>query len=147
MQHVFRILPLKPIDRGPDMQNGTYLSDIKSELYDNRKERFAANRMAQLLIVLPGLSGLKTKNCQLIDVCLDGAGFKVPDTIGLPQHYYVKIAGIAERIGCAEINRNGDRIGVKFLVPLQPGALREIVRSDFLSGGGVGTAPGKPVRN
>jgi hypothetical protein len=128
------------------MQQGTYLSDMKSELYDNRKERFAANRMAQLLIVLPGLAGLTAKNCQLIDICLDGAGFKVPDTIGLPKHYYVKIAGIAERMGCAEIHRNGDRIGVKFLVPIKPVVLREIIRSDFLSGGGVSAVPGMSVR-
>jgi hypothetical protein len=129
-----------------NMQQGTYLSALKSELYDNRKERFAANRMAQLLIVMPGLAGLATKNCQLVDVCLDGAGFKVPDTIGLPLHYYVKIAGIAERMGCAEINRNGDRIGVKFLVPLKPKVLREIIRSDFLSGGGVGGTGGGAAR-
>ncbi len=93
--------------------------------------------MAQIYVVMPGLQGVRVKNCQLVDICLDGAGIRVSDTIGLPQHYYLKIAGIEDRFPCAEIYRKDDRISVRFIVPMDPKILRELIRSNFLSGGAL----------
>ena len=64
-----------------------------------------------------------------------GASFTVSTTIGLPLHYYLSIVGVASRIGCAEIYRNDNRIGVQFIKEIDEELLHTIVRSDYFTGG------------
>ena len=58
-------------------------------------------------------------------------------TAGLTEHYYLEVIGLARRIGCAEIYRNGTRVGVKFIATIPDDLLHRIVRADFLAGDDV----------
>ncbi|MGO7164643.1 PilZ domain-containing protein, partial [Rhizobium johnstonii] len=52
----------------------------------------------------------------------------------LPKHYYLNILGLAYRIGCAEVYRHKERIGVRFINIMDPEVLRRVVRTDFMIG-------------
>ncbi len=54
--------------------------------------------------------------------------------LSLPKHYYLNILGLAYRIGCAEVYRHKERIGVRFINIMDPEVLRRVVRTDFLVG-------------
>lgn len=115
------------------MQQAGY-SAIRSEVYEKRFERFTINRAATLMSVKPGLCGITTRNCRLIDISQGSASFEVLTTLGLPLHYYLTIVGTAKRIGCAEVYRRDKRIEVHFIKPIDEALLHQIVRADFFTG-------------
>ena len=94
-------------------------------------ERFRVRRPARLIAVRPCLAGMSIRSCQITDISQGGAGFSVHTTIGLPDHYYLNILGLLTRVGCAEVYRNGNRVGVKFIDILDEETVRSIVRADF----------------
>lgn len=123
------------------MEAATHLARVKSEMYERQWERFNVRRPARLMAVKPGLTGITLRSCQVLDISQGGAGIEVSTTIGLSQHYYLQIFGLADRIGCAEAYRNGSRVGVKFIMPITEALLRRIVRTDFVMSDG----PLKPI--
>jgi hypothetical protein len=114
-------------------------------LYERKWERFAVNRQGMLLSVGFDLIAPKTRTCKLVDISLGGASFVVTTTIGLPLHYYLSIVGVVSRIGCAEVYRNDNRIGVQFIKEIDEELLHTIVRSEYFTGG-VATRPKKEER-
>ena len=98
-----------------------------------RAERFLVNRAARVISVNPALAGLSSRSCHLVDISRLGAGLQIVTTVGLPDHYYLNIIGTSNRIGCAEVYRNGNRIGVKFIKPIDDELLHTIVRGDFFT--------------
>jgi hypothetical protein len=117
------------------MDVSTHLGMIKSEMYDGAWERFYVRRPARLIAVSPGLVGLTTRSCEVIDISRGGASLTVNTTIGLPTHYYLEITGLTARIGCAEVHRRHGRVAVKFIMPLPEKTLHRVVRAEFLLGG------------
>ncbi|WP_246745799.1 MULTISPECIES: PilZ domain-containing protein [unclassified Ciceribacter] len=113
---------------------GTHLAAIDSEMYTRKWERFHVRRPARIMAVSPCLSRISMRNCELLDISQGGAGIEMSTTIGLTQHYYLEVIGLARRIGCAEIYRNGSRVGVKFIAPIPEDMLHRIIRADFLEG-------------
>lgn len=113
----------------------TALATLHSDasLHGRNAERFVINRAARLMAVNPALAGMSIRSCHLIDISKVGATIKMMTTIGLPDHYYLNIVGTANRIGCAEIYRNGSRVGVKFIKPIEDELLHVIVRGDFFT--------------
>ena len=109
---------------------------IGAGLYERKWERFAVNRQGMLMTVGFDLMAPKTRTCKLIDISRGGASFIVTTTIGLTLHYYLSIVGVASRIGCAEVYRNDNRIGVQFIKEIEEELLHTIVRSDYFTGGG-----------
>ena len=105
-------------------------------LYDRKWERFAVNRQGMLMTVGFDLAAPKMRSCKMVDISQGGASFIVSTTIGLPLHYYLSIVGVASRIGCAEVYRNDNRIGVQFIKEIEEELLHTIVRSDYFTGGG-----------
>ncbi|WP_457582696.1 PilZ domain-containing protein [Ensifer canadensis] len=112
----------------------TMYSCVPSPFYERRYERFSIGHAATLTTVQPGLGSVSVRTCRMIDISRGGASFAVQTTIGLPQHYYLHIIGTPLRIGCAEVYRNGDRIGVQFIKPIEQTLLREIIRQEFFTG-------------
>ncbi|OCP16601.1 MULTISPECIES: PilZ domain-containing protein [unclassified Ensifer] len=112
----------------------TMYSCVPSPFYERRYERFSIGHAATLTTVQPGLGSVSVRTCRMIDISRGGASFAVQTTIGLPQHYYLHIIGTSLRIGCAEVYRNGDRIGVQFIKPIEQTLLREIIRQEFFTG-------------
>lgn len=98
-----------------------------------RWERFIINKPGSLIAINRGLSGMSSRSCQVVDISRGGACVSVSTTIGLPDHYYLNFLGAQERIGCAEVYRNGTRIGVKFIKPIAEHQLSDIIRKDFLT--------------
>ena len=96
-------------------------------------ERFIVSRSARIMSVNPALAGMSIRSCQLVDISKIGATISLMTTIGLPDHYYLNIIGTANRIGCAEIYRNGSRVGVKFIKPIDDELLHIVVRGDFFT--------------
>ena len=96
-------------------------------------ERFIVSRASRLMAVNPLLAGMSIRGCHLVDISKIGATINMMTTIGLPDHYYLNIVGTADRIGCAEIYRNGSRVGVKFIKPIDDVLLHVIVRGDFFT--------------
>lgn len=103
-------------------------------LYERKWERFAVNRQGMLMTVGFDLAAPKMRSCKLIDISLGGASFTVSTTIGLPLHYYLSVVGVVSRIGCAEVYRNDNRIGVQFIKEIDEELLHTIVRSDYFTG-------------
>ena len=116
------------------MEASTHLCMVKSEMYDGKWERFFVRRPARLMAVSPGLVGITTRSCEVIDISRGGASLTVSTTIGLPTHYYLQIIGLSSRIGCAEIHRRHGRVAVKFIMPLSEQILHRVVRAEFLLG-------------
>ncbi|MGD9477187.1 UNVERIFIED_ORG: PilZ domain-containing protein [Roseateles sp. XES5] len=114
-------------------------------LYERKWERFAVNRQGMLMTVGFDLAAPKMRSCKLVDISQGGASFTVTTTIGLPLHYYLSIVGVTSRIGCAEVYRNDNRIGVQFIKEIDEELLHTIVRSDYFTGG-VNTKPKKEER-
>lgn len=98
-----------------------------------RYERFIVNKPATLMAINPGLAGMTSRACSVIDISKGGACVHVTTTIGLPDHYYLTFVGLDDRIGCAEVYRNGNRIGVKFIKVIADQLLSGIVRNDFFT--------------
>lgn len=96
-------------------------------------ERFQVNRPARVISVNPALSGISSRSCELVDISRLGAGIHVATTVGLPDHYYLNIIGTSNRIGCAEVYRKGNRVGLKFIKPIDDELLHTIVRGDFFT--------------
>lgn len=113
------------------MSQGTHLATVSSDIYERQWERFYIRRPARLIAVRPCLTGMSIRSCEVLDISRGGAGFSLATTTGLPSHYYLNILGVTSRIGCAEVYRNGERVGVKFIAPLDEETLRLIVRTDF----------------
>lgn len=105
----------------------------QSGLEARKWERFVVNKPATLIAINPGLSGMSSRSCQVIDISRGGAGIQVTTTIGLPDHYYLTFVGFEDRLGCAEVYRNGNRVGVKFIKTVSEALLSEIVRNDFFT--------------
>ncbi|MBD9648635.1 hypothetical protein M2267_003261 [Ensifer sp. KUDG1] len=116
------------------MQNQTMYSCVPSPFYERRYERFSIGHAGTLTAVQPGLGSVSVRSCRMIDISRGGASFAVDTNIGLPQHYYLHIVGTSLRIGCAEVYRNGERIGVQFIKPIEQTLLREIIRQEFFTG-------------
>lgn len=116
------------------MQDGTHLAAVTSEMYERRWERFYVRRPARIMAVSPGLSGITMRSGELVDISQGSAALEITTTIGLSSHYYLQVIGLADRIGCAEAYRNGNRIGVKFICPIPEHVLHAIVRADFIMG-------------
>ena len=114
-------------------------------LYERKWERFAVNRQGMLMTVGFDLAAPKMRSCKLVDISQGGASFTVTTTIGLPLHYYLSIVGVTSRIGCAEVYRNDNRIGVQFIKEIDEDLLHTIVRSDYFTGA-VNTRPKKEER-
>jgi hypothetical protein len=106
---------------------------VEPGIEGRRWERFLVNRSARLMAVGVGLSGLTTRACQLVDISKGGAAITLMTTIGLPDHYYLNIVGMSERIGCAEVYRRDNRVGVKFIKTIEEDFLSLIVRGDFFT--------------
>lgn len=104
-----------------------------SGMHGRKAERYAVNRACRILSINPALSGISIRSCHLIDISRVGATIGVVTTIGLPDHYYLNVLGTANRIGCAEIYRNGSRVGVKFIKEIDDALLHVIVRGDFFT--------------
>lgn len=104
-----------------------------NDMHGRKAERFAVNRAARVLSVNPALAGISIRSCHLLDISRVGATISLVTTIGLPDHYYLNVMGTANRIGCAEIYRNGSRIGVKFIKEIEDELLHTIVRGDFFT--------------
>ncbi|QLF69922.1 PilZ domain-containing protein [Peteryoungia desertarenae] len=116
------------------MENATHLAGVSSEMYERKWERFYVRRPARIMAVNPGLSGITMRSCEVLDISQGGAGLEITTTIGLSKHYYLQIIGLADRIGCAEAYRNGNRVGVRFIAPIPEAMLHRIVRADFMLG-------------
>ncbi|MCK3775426.1 PilZ domain-containing protein [Ensifer sesbaniae] len=116
------------------MLHQTMYSCVPSPFYERRYERFSVAHAGTVTSVRPGLGGVSVRPCRMIDISRGGASFAVDTTIGLSQHYYLHIIGTPLRIGCAEVYRNGERIGVQFIKPIEQTLLREIIRQDFFTG-------------
>jgi hypothetical protein len=74
------------------------------------------------------------RSAEIIDISQGGATIIVSTTAGLPKHYYLNILGLAYRIGCAEVYRHNERVGVRFINLIEPDVLRRVVRADFMIG-------------
>lgn len=116
------------------MLRATHLATVKSAVYDLRWEEFSVKRPARIVAVRPCLTGVSMRSAEIIDISCGGATFIVSTTAGLPKHYYLNILGLAYRIGCAEVYRHKERIGVRFINIMDPEVLRRVVRTDFLVG-------------
>ena len=116
------------------MLRTTHLATVKSEVYERSYERFQVQRPSRLIAVKPCLTGITVRSAEVIDISRGGATLLVGSSYGLPLHYYLNIIGLNHRIGCAEISRMGDRLGVRFINTLTPEMLRQVVRTDFLIG-------------
>ncbi|TAW88354.1 PilZ domain-containing protein [Rhizobium ruizarguesonis] len=116
------------------MLRATHLATVKSAVYDLRWEEFSVKRPARIVAVRPCLTGVSMRSAEIIDISQGGATFIVSTTAGLPKHYYLNILGLAYRIGCAEVYRHKERIGVRFINIMDPDVLRRVVRTDFLVG-------------
>lgn len=114
------------------MHAGTHLATVQSEMYERRWERFHVKRPARIMAVSPCLTRVSVRNCEIQDISRGGAGLEMSMIHGLSSHYYLEVIGLANRIGCAEIYRNGNRAGVKFIMPIPEDLLRRIVRADFI---------------
>ena len=114
-------------------------------LYERKWDRFAVSRQGMLMTVGFDLAAPKLRSCKLIDISVGGASFTVSTTIGLPLHYYLSVVGVTSRIGCAEVYRNDNRIGVQFIKEIDEDLLHTIVRSDYFTGA-VNTRPKKEER-
>lgn len=99
---------------------------------ERQYQRHMVQSPARLITVSAGLAGVTTRSCRLMDISLAGASVYITHSIGLPDHYYMNIIGFDERIGCAEIYRNGNRIGVRFIRELDPVFLRKVLQADLL---------------
>jgi hypothetical protein len=121
-------------NRGMTMLRATHLAKVKSEVYERQWERFYVQRPARLIAVKPCLTGMSMRSAEIIDISQGGASFLVGTTVGLPQHYYLNILGLAYRIGCAEVYRSDNRVNVRFINLLTPDTLRLVVRADFMIG-------------
>jgi hypothetical protein len=119
----------------PMMEKSTYLARVRSDVYDGQFERFQVRREVHLITIDSGLSGMSQRTATLNDISIGGAGLSVSLIHGLPKHYYLKIIGVPNRIGCAEAFRSGNRVGVKFIAHLDEELVRSIIRTDFRSGG------------
>ncbi|MGV1758201.1 PilZ domain-containing protein [Rhizobium sp. P44RR-XXIV] len=116
------------------MLRATHLAKVKSEVYERSWERFYVQRPARLVAVRPCLTGISMRSAEIVDISRGGASFVVATTVGLPNHYYLNILGLAYRIACAETSRNGNRIHVRFINLIEPETLRRVVRADFMIG-------------
>ncbi|MGO7116827.1 PilZ domain-containing protein [Rhizobium johnstonii] len=116
------------------MLRATHLATVKSAVYDLRWEEFNVKRPARIVAVRPCLTGVSMRSAEIIDISQGGATFIVSTTAGLPKHYYLNILGLAYRIGCAEVYRHKERIGVRFINIMDPEVLRRVVRTDFMIG-------------
>jgi hypothetical protein len=116
------------------MLRATHLAKVKSEVYEHHWERFYVQRPARLVAVRPCLTGISIRSAEIIDISQGEATFVVGTTVGLPQHYYLNILGLAYRIGCAEKHRNDNRVTVRFINLLTAETLRLVVRADFMIG-------------
>ncbi|MGG7518568.1 PilZ domain-containing protein [Allorhizobium undicola] len=122
------------------MQPGTHLGTVTSEMYERRWERYQVRRPARIMAVRPGLSGITMRSATVLDISRGGAGLEMDTGVGLAEHYYLEILGLATRIGCAEAYRNGNRAGVKFIMPISEQLLQKIIRTDFVMGNPAETA-------
>ena len=116
------------------MLRATHLATVKSAVYDLRWEEFHVKRPARIVAVRPCLTGVSMRSAEIIDISQGGATLMVSTAVGLPKHYYLNILGLAYRIGCAEVYRHKERIGVRFINIMDPEVLRRVVRADFLIG-------------
>lgn len=115
-------------------QESTMYAVVRSKLYDERYERFRVGQAGTLMSIRPGLAGVSTRTCRMLEISRGGAVFSVNTTIGLPIHYYLSIVGIKKRIGCAELFRKDNRVQVHFIAPIDDELLHEIVRHEFFTG-------------
>jgi hypothetical protein len=106
---------------------------VQSGLEARKWERFIVNKPARLMAINPGLSGLTSRACSVLDISKGGACLNVNTTIGLPDHYYLAFIGATDKIGCAEVYRSGNRVGIKFIKPIEDELLSGIVRNDFFT--------------
>lgn len=113
----------------------TALASLHSDAsqHGRNSDRFVINRAARLIAVNPSLAGISMRSCQVMDISRVGASIHLMTTIGLPDHYYLNIVGTPNRIGCAETYRNGSRLGVKFIKPIEEELLHLVVRGDFFT--------------
>ncbi len=116
------------------MDRSTYLAGVPSEMYERRYDRFPINRPGEIAYLENALGGMRKLRVKVLDMSQGGAGLELPMAIKLPQHYYLSITGFANRFGCAEVHRNGNRVGVKFLSKIHDELLSDIVRADFRAG-------------
>ena len=92
-------------------------------------ERFVINKPALLISINHGLHGVASRKCQIVDISLGGAGVQVITAIGLPDHYYLCVVGMDERIGVAEVYRAGTKIGLRFIKEMDERFLSRIMRA------------------
>lgn len=116
------------------MLRATHLATVKSAVYDLRWEKFNVKRPARIVAVRPCLTGISMRSAEIIDISQGGATIIVSTAAGLPKHYYLNILGLAYRIGCAEVYRHNERVGVRFINLIEPDVLRRVVRADFMIG-------------
>lgn len=116
------------------MDKATYMSDIKSDVYERQFEHYKVKRDARIVTIGRGLTGLYERPAKLVDISIAGAGLEVPHFIGLPTHYYLIIEGFPNRIGCAEIHRSGSRVGVKFIAKINESLIHRMIRADYFRG-------------
>jgi hypothetical protein len=118
----------------PCMEKSTYLAYVPSEIHERKYEHFQVRKEAQLISVGAHLSGLQGRRATLLDISIGGAVLDVAFIHGLPDHYYLKIEGFPNRIGCAEAFRNSNRIGVKFIAPIDENFMHKIIRAEYFNG-------------
>jgi hypothetical protein len=115
------------------MERSTHLARVTSEIYERKYERFQCRRDVRILTIGNGLSGMSQRRATMIDISIGGAGLEVATITGLPEHYYLTIEGFPNRIGCAEAFRDRNRIGVKFIAPIDEELIHRIIRSNYFN--------------
>jgi hypothetical protein len=117
------------------MDKSTYMAGVRSDVYERNYEHFKVKQNARIITIGRGLTGLFERQAKVVDISVAGAGLEVGHFIGLPKHYYLKIDGFANRIGCAEIYRDNGRVGVKFIAQIDETLIHRMIRADYFKGG------------
>lgn len=110
------------------MQPGALLSNVASEMYERRWERYKVNCPAAIIAVRVGLVGTITRYVTLLDISRGGAGLEMNPALDIGPHYYLEILGLGKRIGCAEVFRSGWRAGASFIEPISEKMLNQILQ-------------------
>lgn len=110
------------------------MNKVDSDLYERAYEHYKVRQEARIMTIGRGLTGLYERRARIVDISIAGAGIEVSHFIGLPKHYYLMIEGMPNRIGCAEIYRDGSRVGVKFIAPIDEVLIHKMIRADYFKG-------------
>lgn len=116
------------------LDKSTYMSDVQSGVYDRAFEHFKVRHNARIITIGRGLTGLYERQAKVVDISIAGAGLELGHCIGLPKHYYLMIEGFPNRIGCAEVYRKDQKVGVRFIAQIDERLIHKMIRADYFKG-------------